>query len=326
MNVRSSNNKVLLLVMTTLTLLVCLLLSTSCYSKMIVTSLKSQSNNSIDNNKYLPVIIMHGFDGHIHMYQPIADYIQEYNPGTNVYLLTVDPDMDSVIKAMNEQLIDMENIIFSLKKENNFTNFHFICHSQGGLLCRSFIQRNQNHGVKNFISLTGAQFGQFGIPSGMRLYPFLQHVTTEEAYLILYTNLLQKVFSVANYWKDPHHLTEYSKVSEFLAIYNNETNTVDYASKYKFRENFLKIDKFIITGSPDDEIITPYQSALFGFYNEKEVIVPMENQTMYIRDSFGLKTLNNEKRLIKFEIPGVKHSDWLSRKSLFLQCILPYLY
>ena len=112
-----------------------------------------------------------------------------------------------------------------------------------------------------------------------------------------------------------------------MPLYNNESATVNPIVS-SFRDNFLRLKKVVFTGSPQDEVIEPYESALFGFYNVSSTtlqMVPMKDQPIYQTDVFGLKTMEQDGRLHMFDVPGVFHVDWLKKEELFKQYVLPYL-
>ena len=126
-------------------------------------------------------------------------------------------------------------------------------------------------------------------------------------------------------------MPEFRQFNQFLAIMNNDTGTTDPASLYKFRDNTLRIDKMVLTGSPQDEVIKPYNSAFFDFYHYNTAsnsleMRPMEQQTIYLNDVFGLKTLNQQNRLIRLSVPNVTHMDWIEREDLYNTYMKPYLY
>jgi hypothetical protein len=51
----------------------------------------------------------------------------------------------------------------------------------------------------------------------------------------------------------------------------------------------------------------------------------MEEQYVYLEDTFGLKTLNERGGVIIEQEPNVSHSEWLFNTQLFLNDILPWL-
>jgi len=54
-----------------------------------------------------------------------------------------------------------------------------------------------------------------------------------------------------------------------------------------------------------DPIIYPIESSWFGQTDKSGKVVPMEETVIYKENLFGLKTLADEKRIDKKEIPGV---------------------
>nr|CAG4708357.1 unnamed protein product [Naegleria fowleri] len=289
---------------------------------------------------FLPILLMHGVTADNGSMSDLEQFIRQAVPaGTFITSINSENTVQSLLKPMWEQVTDFSQKVDELKKRIGFSEFHLICHSQGGLLCRSYIQLTKNHGVRVFISLSGVQNGEFGIPqptnSVLQLlhqeFPWLWNMTMKEVYRVFYTDFFQKMLSVANYWKDPYHYMEYRLYNQFLSIVNNDSLTTDYAKIYNFKENFLQIDKIILTGSPQDEVIHPYFSAFFEFYklnsNTMQLLIsPMQEQDIYVRDVFGLKTLDIQKRLIIENVPNVLHMDWIERRDLFEKYMLPYLY
>lgn len=73
---------------------------------------------------------------------------------------------------------------------------------------------------------------------------------------IFYTSPGQK-YSVANYWNDPHHQPGFLKHSVYLPYIDNLVPSPQSAS---FKNNFLRLQKLVLIGGPDDGVITPWQS------------------------------------------------------------------
>lgn len=46
----------------------------------------------------------------------------------------------------------------------------------------------------------------------------------------------------------------------------------------EYRNNFLRLQKLVLIGGPDDGVITPWQSAHVGAYNTNETVLPFEKQ------------------------------------------------
>ena len=104
---------------------------------------------------FLPILLMHGVTADNNTMADLKRYIQESAPGTIVVSVPCEDKLGSVITSMPDQLLDFTRKVKQIKMEYGIDEHHLICHSQGGLLCRAYIQMTQNHGVKVFISLTG---------------------------------------------------------------------------------------------------------------------------------------------------------------------------
>jgi palmitoyl-protein thioesterase len=86
------------------------------------------------------------------------------------------------------------------------------------------------------------------------LHLFFPSLTCEEAYELFYSSVGQHT-SVGNYWNDPHHQELYYKYSAFLPYVNNQLN-----DSAVYREALTKLNRMVLIGGPDDEVITPWQS------------------------------------------------------------------
>ncbi|XP_013388652.1 lysosomal thioesterase PPT2-B [Lingula anatina] len=271
------------------------------------------------SESYKPVILMHGILSSQRDLNDLKAFIKKAHPGTETYNIDAFNDLLS-LEPMGKQV----RIVAPMMKkimDANPQGVHLICFSQGGLVCRGVLETLPSHNVYNFISLSSPQGGQFGVPSMLK--PFIPAVSREYLYEVFYTSVGQNV-SVGDYWYDPHHLDLFKKpaLKVFLAQLNNQTAN-PYSSAFK--NNFLKIKNLIMIGGPDDGVITPWQSSHFGTYDENENVKEMVNQEYYIKDSFGLQTLNKRGSLHKYVIPGVKHTHWHGNKDVFEKCIEQWL-
>ncbi|KAB0400295.1 hypothetical protein E2I00_011756, partial [Balaenoptera physalus] len=129
-------------------------------------------------------------------------------------------------------------------------------------------------------------------------------------------------FSICNYWHDPHHDDLYLNASSFLALINGER---DHPNATAWRKNFLRVGRLVLIGGPDDGVITPWQSSFFGFYDANETVLEMEEQLVYLRDSFGLKTLLARGAIVRCPVAGISHTAWHSNRTLYETCIEPWL-
>eukprot|EP01112_Ceratiomyxa_fruticulosa_P018236 TRINITY_DN579_c0_g1_i5.p1 TRINITY_DN579_c0_g1~~TRINITY_DN579_c0_g1_i5.p1 ORF type:complete len:299 (-),score=43.17 TRINITY_DN579_c0_g1_i5:63-959(-) len=274
---------------------------------------------------YKPVVMFHGFENDASVFDTMIAMIQQAHPDTLAVSLPVSEGVKSVIDPMWVQIAGVRQAINQLKQTypTDFENgFHLVCHSQGALVCRGYIMTTNDHGVVNYVSLAGPQLGQFGVIHFMK--DFFPHITTEIAWIALYSSLVQDAFTPANYWNDPFHQPEYLTDVKFLPQIDNQTANPN-ATEYK--KNFLQLNTAVFVGSPEDGTIQPWQSSFFGFWAENSWtdLVSMQNQTVYKEDVFGLRTLDESGKLIMNVVQNVTHNQWLINKALFLACIEPYL-
>nr|XP_012596550.1 lysosomal thioesterase PPT2 isoform X2 [Microcebus murinus] len=164
-------------------------------------------------------------------------------------------------------------------------------HQRGGLVCRALLSVMDDHNVDSFISLSSPQMGQYGDTDYLKwLFPTSMR---SNLYRICYSPWGQE-FSICNYW-------------------------------HAWRKNFLRVGHLVLIGGPDDGVITPWQSSFFGFYDANETVLEMEEQLVYLRDSFGLKTLLARGAIVRCPMPGIPHTAWHSNRTLYETCIEPWL-
>lgn len=72
--------------------------------------------------------------------------------------------------------------------------------------------------------------------------------------------------------------------------------------------------------SPHDGVVVPWQSELFGFFNESMTQTPL-----YRGDLFGLRTLDEAGRVHLHTVAGVEHGQWLTNMTNFARNVLPLL-
>ncbi|XP_070581666.1 lysosomal thioesterase PPT2-A-like [Ptychodera flava] len=266
---------------------------------------------------YKPVIIIHGLLDDPSAFTGLTQFIQEAHPGTNVSVIDLFDDLESLLPLW-QQVGNFTEAIRPIMKSAP-GGVHMIGFSQGGILARGIISTMSDHNVQNFLSLSSPQMGQYGDTSYLEwLFP---HKLKEELYKVCYEDYGQDI-SVCQYWNDPHHHDLYLKKNNYLPILNNETYN-DKSQEYK--KNFLKLKNLVLIGGPDDGVITPWQSSQYGFYNSSEAVIAMKQQKVYAMDSFGLRTLDKRGCIKTYTIPGVEHVKWHTNETVFKNAILPWL-
>lgn len=63
----------------------------------------------------------------------------------------------------------------------------------------------------------------------------------------------------------------------------------------------------------------------FSYFNKDENMTDMRDQSFYMFDSFGLRSLDKAGRVKIYEVPGVHHTVWHHNVSVIENCILPWL-
>jgi len=267
-----------------------------------------------------PIIFMHGLYSSYKDAYGLMEVLIEDHPGQPIYFLDINNNLDS-FKSLKIQVQEIQELIRYIIKEysEEFKNgFHFVGHSQGGLLSRCVIEESSDFIVKNYISLAGVQNGEYG--NCEEIIPFID---CSKASYILYSKIFRDTLSVAQFWKDINY-SYYIEWNQFLTYMNNEIETNE---TIKRKKNFIGIENVYLFASKDDEIIAPWQSSHFGFYadNDNNTIIPMKKQLIYTKDLFGLKTLDKQGKLHLIEISGVKHGQWIRNKDLIRKEILHLL-
>lgn len=126
-------------------------------------------------------------------------FFQQHHPGTVVYNTERFAGWFSLENAWYQVQKLGEDVMKVCRDHPD--GIHLLGYSQGGLLSRAILQSNPDHCVKNFISLSSPQAGQFGDSFLHLIFPSL---VAKTAFELFYSRVGQHT-SVGNYWNDPHH-------------------------------------------------------------------------------------------------------------------------
>jgi len=243
---------------------------------------------------YLPVIMMHGFDGHASDWNTILQFIKAAHPGQAVFPLSLYSGLASLTHTMDEQLRALEAAVRNLTAHApefaaSGGRYHLMGHSQGGLLTRALLQDMDDHNVVSYVSLSGPQMGISEIPPGYDHWLPAGLRNGSFAHGVMYSTLAQETLSFPGYWYDPNHYAEYLARSSFLTGIVGQVNASANGARY--RANLLRVNASVFVGGPDDGVIGPWQSAHFGAvppgsHNESD-IVAMRAQPTYASDAVG---------------------------------------
>ncbi|GLD98403.1 hypothetical protein PINS_up007100 [Pythium insidiosum] len=304
----------------------------------------------------LPVFFFHGVTA---TESSAFHYAQNLtSEGRVVVALNFCPGRCSV-EALQDQVqlaIPMIRGVINANAELFQNGYVFIGHSQGGALARAVIEEWDDHNVKFFISLAGAQNGIFFGPQpedqvalqvfihslGPQMIPrklldFAKYTPSDlrgKFQLDMSETMIahpegQTRYSGFNLARSPDH-ERWAAVNTFLPVINNVNPCPSAAdsdcaeAKSRRRANFLRLEAAHFFASPDDQVISPWQSSLLAQYNDvsngSEIetafeslhIVDMKNTTEYRDDTYGLRTLDERGSLHLHVVPDVRHSCWVA--------------
>ena len=263
---------------------------------------------------FSPVVLMHGiFDGPDTMVT-LETQIKKAHPGTEVYKIDMFNHEYSLIFSLEYQVDKIGDKLKVIMSKSNST--HFLGYSQGGVIGRALIQTINSHNIETFISLSAPLDGEYGYPLiDPKYWP--PNVTLEWLSEFFYSPPGQE-FSIGAYWHDPKIEESYKKNCKFLP-------PLTYPTNEDYKTNFLKLKKLVMIGGPDDKVIEPWQSSHFGFWNNRSELVPMESQDFYIHDTFGLRTLYEQNKVVNVTVPNVFHTHWHEDIDVIQKHVIPYL-
>eukprot|EP00703_Trepomonas_sp_PC1_P001900 JAP94706.1 Palmitoyl-protein thioesterase [Trepomonas sp. PC1] len=269
-----------------------------------------------------PIVVMHGMgmskDGMKYLIQTVN---QTY-PDSHIQNCEIgNGRIDSVMMTVRDQVDELSQCINNdIRLKDGFIAFGF---SQGGYLLRNYIQ-NYNH-IKypalRFVGLSNP-LGGFFCGDESKCYPTIQILVNIVPHNIIYTEFLQNLITASNYWRDPKELDDYLEVAFDLPLLDNLR---DYDEQRK--TNFMSVDKYILFGSPNDGLISPWKSAFFGqFGNNDSHILNYWERPDFNDDNFGLKTMHEQNRIITHETT-FKHGEYIMphTQQYLIDNVMPWL-
>eukprot|EP00727_Mastigamoeba_balamuthi_P002573 m51a1_g12312 hypothetical protein (294) ;mRNA; r:403255-404255 len=272
---------------------------------------------------YKPVVFFHGFGffekgrGTSLEFASTTTWLHEAHPGQPTYALAVDNEFRSA-KGMWTQVADFSAALRALvdSRPDEFANgFHVVSHSQGTLVARAVLQ-TADWDVDQYVSMAGVHGGYYGSCEAVLLPKLSCAVVTE----LLYTGILQGTLCGAGYWRTPSY-SRYVRGNNFLALMNNE---VASAQSDAYTRRLAIIRNITLIASPEDGVIMPWVSGLFGFFGDDgQSHVMMEGQQYYQR--LGLDALRAEGKLTTKVVRNAAHNDWLYNRTLLEQHVFPLL-
>jgi palmitoyl-protein thioesterase len=275
------------------------------------------------NTSKVGLIHMHGVTEGYFEHNNFKKFV-ERNTGIPVHLL----DAYNYAASVTPMQYQVPDILPRVKEiAAKYDKIIAVGYSQGGLIWRGMIEEWDDHNVELFISLASPQHGVYGAPPLANTFiPFLDWYSRTTIYKVIYTFFGQS-FSMFNYYLDPTHYDMYLDDVVFFPDLNNERPDISPEEKERKKGNFLKLKKLALIGGDGENVIDPWQSAMFGFYTKEgfKEVVPMEETELYKKDLFGLKTLNERGGVVKCRYDGLTHLQFRDNQDMMRTCILPLL-
>ncbi|TYZ65915.1 hypothetical protein PybrP1_009527 [[Pythium] brassicae (nom. inval.)] len=258
-------------------------------------------------------------------------------------------------KALELQVHDAIEAIKSIVDKDASTykdGYIFVGLSQGALLARSVVEYWDDHDVKTLISFAGPQNGLFYGPQkpdflalgvlsvygpkavDPRLFDFSKFTPADFSgriqraigEIVLFPYIQNELALVD--MLHPPVAQRWVATNPFLGNVNNVNvcgvqNAVCRTEQQRRRANFLKLRTAHFFGSPQDDFISPWQSAILGEYTEVRTpaqleslftqlrVLDMDKTVAYRTDSYGLQTLDKRGGLFLHAVPNVGHSCWV---------------
>ncbi|GLI68395.1 hypothetical protein VaNZ11_012781 [Volvox africanus] len=262
----------------------------------------------------LPVVLWHGMGDSCcapHSIGAIAKLI-EFQLGVFVYSVnTGSSEYTDVLSSFWGDVNDQVAIVCA--KLRNLTQlsggYNAVGFSQGGQFLRAVAERCQHTGgprMRTLVTLGSQHQGVMNVP-GCRTLPLNSshgacHLMQQLLGMGAYLPYVRDHVVQAQYFKDPLRLPEYLTANTFLPDINNERGPEGRNPLYP--TNLASLERLVLYRFVDDETVVPRDSAWFSFF-DGERLMPLREQAMYNEDWIGLRTLDEQGRLIMDDIPGM---------------------
>eukprot|EP00933_Yihiella_yeosuensis_P039492 TRINITY_DN33541_c1_g2_i1.p1 TRINITY_DN33541_c1_g2~~TRINITY_DN33541_c1_g2_i1.p1 ORF type:complete len:358 (-),score=87.27 TRINITY_DN33541_c1_g2_i1:39-1112(-) len=266
-----------------------------------------------------PIVMMHGMGDFANNPMGMVPLRKMMAKAANAYVHSVElcskPDQLSGCPAEDQQngffmVMDKEVDQFArvVRADKNLTGgFNAIGFSQGNAVIRGYIHKYNDPPVKNFISMHGVLMGVAGLPQCPMEYPgvgvLCRGVDLIVSHAGVYTSFVQNRLAQANYYRDAANLEQYRKDGHWLPYINNEVKGKENAT---YKENFKALEKLVLVMAKDDTMVHPKESEHFGYFKDgsRTELVSMKDSPWYQEDWFGLKSLDEAKKIDTYETPG----------------------
>jgi len=280
-----------------------------------------------------PLVIYHGMGDTATSEGMIAlkEQLETLVPGLFIHIIQIGKNSEedrtfSIFDNVDRQISEVCEQLGSIPELS--MGFNAIGFSQGGQFMRAYVERCNTPPVRNLITIGSQHQGVMDLPgcqpASSRLgasgelkdlniasWPIFSEGSEPPnsdcgmwkrlLKMGVYSRFAQEHIVQAQFFKDPHRLNTFMNENRFLTDINNELET----KNKEYRENMLKLNKFIMYMFEDDDWVVPQLSSVFGFFNGAELLT-LREQAIYQEDWIGLRSLDLRGDLHFGLIPG-KH-------------------
>ena len=246
---------------------------------------------------FYPVVIFHGcLDYCSSKSMKTIERLTENNVGDYAKCI----ESSGKIKDWTTSILKQSEIACEeINKDDNFSkDFAILSFSQGGLIARYIIETCEMKGtVKKWVSIGGPLMGTSKVPNCIK--GIICFAVNQISRWMVYFNWAQNKIGPAGYFRDNYDIDRYLKKSNFLPEINNEI----HRNKTKF-DRFTKLDLLVLVMFKNDTMIYPKETAWFQELDEQGNLVNLTDSNIYVNDTFGFKTLNEENKVKYYSLDG----------------------
>ena len=244
----------------------------------------------------MPIAIFHGFLQSCS--EDALKYLEEFIHVKTTYYSRCIESGGGMVDFTSSFIDQAKRACDIISSDSHFDNdFAIVSISQGGIIARYIIEKCQMKGrVKRFVSIGGPLAGTHQLPHCLR--GVTCHIMNSFADWLCYKGYFQKNMGPSGYFRVSNHLDKFNKSKSVLLDVNNQGETFDENAKIRFSQ----LDILVLIQYKRDTMITPGESSYFNELDEKHNLVDMKDTEIYKNDLFGLKTLDEQGKIIKYLI------------------------
>ena len=240
----------------------------------------------------------------------IGDIANQTNGPTFTYNIRLDddPSADRTDSFLGNLTLQINKVCDDLSNHPIISKspaINALAFSQGSQFMRAYVERCNNPPVANLVTF-GGQHNGISEFQDCKDDDWICQIWDSTLKSNTWTDFVQSRLVPAQYFRDPEDLTSYLDHSNFLADINNER-------KFKnatYKENLMKLEKFVMFMFSEDTTVVPKESAYFYEVNRtSEKITTLRDRALYQEDWLGLKWLDEQDRL-EFQIAKGGHMQF----------------